>query len=132
MTDREEREPHAPLEAEADSEPGRKLNRMIAYILGIGLLFATGSLIAGAVLALSGRGPSSMTETSITDIPRAIVALEPGGFFYLGLFFLVATPVVRVIALAVGFARHRSWRFCAISLLVLAFLVVSAVLGSVA
>jgi uncharacterized membrane protein len=56
-------------------------------------------------------------------------ALEPGGFFDLGLLLLLATPAARVVALFVGFARRRSWLFAGCSAVVLVALALSAFLG---
>jgi uncharacterized membrane protein len=68
-------------------------------------------------------------EASIADMPRALAAIEPGGFFELGLLVLVATPVARVVALGVGFARRREWLFVSFSAVVLTVLVLGAILG---
>jgi len=42
-------------------------------------------------------------KTSIQGIPRALRALEPGGFFQLGLLVLLATPAARVAALFLAY-----------------------------
>lgn len=102
---------------------------MVSRVLAVGLAASMVLLITGAIMALAGRGPSVAAETSITDIPRALGALEPGGFLNLGLLVLLATPVARVVALVVGFAHRRSWVFCGVSALVLALLALSAYLG---
>jgi uncharacterized membrane protein len=105
------------------------LSLTVSRILAIGLAAAVVLLLTGVVLALVGRGPSLSSATTLTDIPRALAALEPGGFLELGLLVLLATPVARVVALAVGFARRRSWGFCGMSLFVLAILGLSVYLG---
>jgi uncharacterized membrane protein len=106
-----------------------KLNLTVSRVLAGGLAAAIVLLLTGAVLAIAGRGPSVPSATSVSDMPRALEALEPGGFLDLGLLVLLATPVARVIALAFGFARRRAWAFCGISVFVLAVLALSAYLG---
>jgi uncharacterized membrane protein len=106
-----------------------KLNLTVSRVLACGLASAIVLLLTGSVLAFSGCGPSVPSATSISDIPRALGALEPGGFLDLGLLVLLATPVARVIALVIGFARRRSWMFCSLSVFVLAILALSAYLG---
>jgi uncharacterized membrane protein len=115
--------------AEAKGDEMGGLSLTVSRILAIGLAAAVVLLLTGVVLALVGRGPSLSSATTLTDIPRALAALEPGGFLELGLLVLLATPVARVVALAVGFARRRSWGFCGMSLFVLAILGLSVYLG---
>ena len=122
-------EPFEPPRTGEDPRRKARLNLTIARVLAVGLLAAIALLVVGGILALTGRDPSPPSETSIGDIPRAVAALEPGGFFDLGLLVLLATPVARVIALGVGFARRRSWVFCGLSVFVLAILALSAFLG---
>lgn len=113
----------------SEHDPIRRLDRLVSRVLAVGLATAILLLLTGAVMALAGRGPSPSTMTSVTDLPRALGALEPGGFLDLGLLVLLATPVARVLALAAGFARAKSWFFCGVSILVLVLLAVSAYLG---
>lgn len=46
-----------------------------------------------------------------------------------GIGALIATPVVRVALLAYGYAREGDWKFCAVSLGVLALLLAGTALG---
>jgi len=108
-----------------------RLNLTISRVLLVGLIAAITLLLAGAVLTAARPDLPAMHETSVTDIPRAMWALEPGGFFDLGLLLLLATPAARVVALFVGFTRRRIWLFSLISLIVLAGLAASVVLGLV-
>ena len=106
-----------------------RLNLLIARVLTAGLVAAVILLVAGVILTLARPDLAAVHQTSVPDIPRAVAALEPGGFFSLGLLVLLATPVARVIALLVGFARRRMWMFSGFSLIVLAGLALSAVFG---
>lgn len=111
------------------AEGSTRLNVTISRVLAGGLALSMTLLVTGGVMVVVGRGPSLSAATSIADMPRALAALEPGGFLDLGLVVLLATPVARVVALAAGFARRRAWIFCAMSVLVLALLGLSAYLG---
>ena len=106
-----------------------RLNILISRVLLIGLLVAIALLVLGAILALTHPGLSVTRATSIADMPRAVAALEPTGFFDLGLLALLATPVAGVITIGIGFARRGSWWFCGLSLFVLAVIALSAFLG---
>jgi uncharacterized membrane protein len=111
-------------------EAGRsdRLSLTLSRVLAGGLSLAVALLVVGAVLSLLGR-PTSSSGVSVADMPRALGALEPAGFFDLGLLVLLATPVARVLTLSVGFARRKSWLFCGLSVFVLAVLALSVYLG---
>lgn len=106
-----------------------RLDHAVSRLLLVGLSLAILLMLAGAVLAGTGTGTLIGHESSISDLPRALAGLEPGGFFDLGLLVLLATPVARIVALLVGFARRRAWLFSGISLVVLVMLALSAFLG---
>jgi uncharacterized membrane protein len=105
------------------------MNKAVSRVLSIGLLVAVGLLLAGVVVALVRRDVPVMHESSLADLPRALAALEPGGFFLLGLLVLVATPVARVVVLCVGYAGRREWMFVGFSAVVLAVLALSLIWG---
>ena len=106
-----------------------RLSRPLSRLLLAGLVLSIVLMLTGAVLAAIGTGGPVARESSLSRLPGALRGLEPGGFFDLGLLLLLATPIARVLALLVGFARHKAWSFSAISLLVLAILALSAFLG---
>jgi uncharacterized membrane protein len=106
-----------------------RLARPLSRLLLAGLSLAIALMLAGAILAVVGTGTPVARESSISGLPAALAGLEPGGFFDLGLLVLLATPVARVVALLVGFARYRMWLFSGVSLVVLALLALSAFLG---
>lgn len=109
-----------------------ELNRRISRLLSIGLALSVALLLVGTVLTVARPGTAAIHATSLADIPAAVAALEPGGFFDLGLLILVLNPVARVVALTVGFARRRMWLFSAFSVVVLAVLGLSAYVGLIA
>jgi uncharacterized membrane protein len=65
-----------------------------AALLGVGVLL----MLAGGISPLSG-GPALDIGSIVADI----VALRPQGFLWLGLVAVIATPITRVLAAAVGF-----------------------------
>jgi len=105
------------------------INLTAAHVLTAGLLLAVALLVTGIALQLAGFAPEHSRVVSVMDMPRALAAVEPSGFYSLGLIVLLATPIARVVALAVGFGRRRAWLFCALSALVFAVLTLTACLG---
>jgi uncharacterized membrane protein len=104
-------------------------NILIAKVLRVGLVASVAVLLVGVILAAAGRGTPVPNPISLSDMPRTLWHVEAGGVFSLGLLILLLTPAARVLALAVVFSRQRLWVFLGCSLLVLAVLVLSGVLG---
>lgn len=94
-------------------------------------LAASGALLVGGLLAtLAGR------EAPVQGAPRFIDGLrqaaqgDGGALIRLGLLILMATPLVRVLALAVAWSLARgTWRLAAVALAVLLLLAASLVVG---
>jgi uncharacterized membrane protein len=107
----------------------RRLARPLSRLLLVGLLLAILLMLVGAVLAVAGPDDPVARESSIVDLPRGLADAEPGAFFNLGLLILLATPVVRIIALVATFSRRRAWVFTCVSVVVLAVLALSVFLG---
>jgi uncharacterized membrane protein len=106
-----------------------RLNSLISRVLIVGLLTAIALLIVGVILTIARPGVPVPRTSSIAGIPAQIAALEPGGFFELGILVLLATPFARVVALGVAYGRRRQWLFTGISIVVLVMLILSAFLG---
>jgi uncharacterized membrane protein len=118
-----------PRDVAACSDPDPRLALALSRLLLAGLSLAVLLMLVGAVLAAVRTGTPVVRESSISALPSALGALEPGGFFDLGLLVLLATPAARVVALLVAFARRRLWVFSGVSLVVLSVLVLSGYLG---
>jgi uncharacterized membrane protein len=113
----------------------RRLETVVGNLLRIGVLIAAAVVFLGAVVFLSRHGaeprPNYLFHGESSDLRsvRGIVAdvfLWKGrGLIQLGLLLLIATPVMRVVLLAVGFARERDLLYTLVSLAVLAILLYS-------
>jgi len=101
------------------------LERMVSTTLRVGVTLA--ALLAGIggawYLAAHGSEPASFGTP-----PAPLRVLGRGdGLIALGVLVLIATPVVRVALLAIGFARQHDARYAFLSALVLAVLLASLV-----
>ena len=105
-----------------------RLASRLSLLLLVGVSLAVALFVTGAVLAAI-KPELPVSPSSIPGLPGSLVALEPVGFFDLGLIVLVATPAARVAALLIAFARRREWLFSGLSLMVLFVLALSAFLG---
>ena len=96
-----------------------------ATLIAIGL---AGSFIVGWRGSLSGRPHADVPIASFLDMGEGLWALRPQAIAQLGLLILVATPIVRVLASLVGFALEGDRLYVAITAVVLAILLASALL----
>ncbi len=89
------------------------------------LLLITGLIIVFVRHETRGQGPPPSLPTLLHQ------AIECNGpaIVDLGLLLLIATPVIRVAVLAVGWSIAREGRFALVALVVLALLGVSLTLG---
>lgn len=71
------------------------------YVAVALLVVGVGLMVAGGISPLDG-GPPFDPAALIADLR----ALEPAGFLWLGLLAVIATPITRVVAAAIGFARE--------------------------
>ena len=118
-------------------EKDERIDRGIGVILRTGVMLAALFVAAGGIYYLAGHAatPPSFAHfqgappafTHIRSIAKGATSLDPLFIIQLGLIVLMATPVVRVIACAVGFAWEKDWTYVVVSLIVLAALLVSLV-----
>ena len=85
-----------------------RLERILGYVLGIGVKASSVCLAAGLLVTLAG-GSQSMARTLLT----------------VGIVVLLATPVARVGASTVGYASRRDWLFVTLTLIVFGELLAS-------
>jgi len=111
-----------------------RLDRVVGIVLRTGVMVAAAVVLIGGVAWLSGHGQPMPNRhrfqyarqfAQLGGIMHGVMVLEPLYLIQLGLVFLIATPIIRVIVCAVGFAAERDWTYAAISTLVLALLVFS-------
>jgi uncharacterized membrane protein len=106
------------------------LARAVHWTLLIGLLVSALMMIAGLFVAIAKNQPRP--ESLITSVPGLIrMAGEGNGVAWmeLGVLMLLATPVLRVIVLAIGWSLQRDGRMALVALVVLLLLAVSIVLS---
>jgi uncharacterized membrane protein len=130
-----------PEDAATPARAGRPSPRGLAPELLISAVLRGGVLLSAAIIALGTAtffwgaltGHASANEGAfphtVGDTLAGVGAGHPAAIIVLGLLVLLATPLLRIIVSAVIFARERDWRYVAITLLVLAILLLSFALG---
>jgi uncharacterized membrane protein len=107
---------------------------IIGWILQGGVL-ASAAVILFGILLLPFR-PGALTLQRLQTFPHSpgavwagLLGLHPQAFITLGLLLLIATPVLRVAVSVVAFAIEHDRLYVVITLLVLAILIASFILG---
>jgi uncharacterized membrane protein len=103
----------------------RTIGRLLIAItyVSVGLLaVGFGLMIANGISPLDAGPP-----LDLATLGAQLVALDPAGFLWLGLLAVIAAPVGRVIVAAVSYSQDRDWTMVAISIAILAVIVVGVV-----
>ena len=93
--------------AEPGPDRGREFDRFIGRLLIVVTYLAVGLLSVGVVLMLAaGISPlAGGPALDPTHLAADLMALAPGAFLWLGIMAVIATPLSRVVAATIGFAR---------------------------
>ncbi len=115
----------------------KRIEDVLANLLRAGVGFSAFVVFCGAVLYLArhGHAPADYRVfqgeppdfRSVPGIVRNAVDLSGRGIIQLGLLFLIATPVARVVFSIWGFAEERDRMYVVFTVIVLAVLLFSLV-----
>ena len=94
----------------------------VTYLAGALLLIGVLLMLAAGISPLSG-GPRLDVGSIVADI----ASLQPAGFLWVGLITVIATPITRVIAAAVGFGLVGEWRMVLIAVAIVGVIGLSIV-----
>jgi uncharacterized membrane protein len=118
-----------------DTDPrvarGREFDRFIGRLL-IAVTYVAVVLLSIGVVLLFANGISPMSggpPLDLAHLAEDLMALAPAAFLWLGILAVIATPLSRVVAAAIGFARLGDRGMVAVSvgiLVVIALGVVTA------
>lgn len=102
-----------------------RLDDLVARLLLGGSAVGLFLMALGLALMLSGRTLERPSDRSPGVTLLGALALNPFDLMDLGILILMATPVVRVVALVAGFLWERQTRSALVALAVLGLLAVS-------
>ena len=113
-----------------------RLDRVIGIVLRTGVVLSAALVLIGGI-AFVATHPQAANHrkfhaepsqlSTIGGVLHGAMTLDPLYIIQLGLLVLIATPIVRVMTCAVGFAFERDWTYAIVSLIVLACLLVSII-----
>ncbi len=115
----------------------KRIENILGDLLRAGVVFSAFIVLSGALLYLArhGREPADYRVfhgepselRSVPGVARDAMELSGRGIIQLGLLFLIATPVARVIFSIWGFAAERDRMYVVFTVIVLAILIFSLV-----
>ena len=102
-------------------------------ILRLGVALSCALFVVGILAnAVDPIAFGTIKPDHIPLLPRALMHGSPAAMLHIGILVLLITPVARVVAMALSFARERDFSFAAISIGVLLLLIVSLMVGAMA
>ncbi len=101
--------------------------QVVGTVLAVGVYGSVLLMLAGAVLAAVSPSPAPLPRTP-GEVLRGVASGHGLALMQLGVALLIATPVLRVLASALSFARERDWTYVIVTTTVLALLLLSIVL----
>jgi uncharacterized membrane protein len=94
----------------------------------IALTYVAVALLVVGVALLIGHGLSPLSggpRLDLARLPPDLAAFTPHGFLWLGLLVVIATPITRVVAAAVGYGRTGDRAMVLVAVAILAVIAVS-------
>jgi uncharacterized membrane protein YfcA/uncharacterized membrane protein len=119
---------------EQDEHKSLTMTNLIGWILQGGVLLSTAVIVLGLGLAVLSPGGFSLrsafvTPPTLSQIAAGLLVWQPQAVIMLGLLLLIATPILRVAVSMVAFGCERDRKYMIITLIVLAILLLSLLLG---
>jgi uncharacterized membrane protein len=115
-------------------DAARAFERRIGRLLIAVTYLAVGLLLAGvALMVVNGVSPlDGGPALDLATLPADLAALAPAGFLWLGLLAVIATPVSRVVAAAIGFGRAGDRMMVLVAVAILLVISIGIVAAQVA
>lgn len=110
-----------------------EIELIIGKILRIGVIISIAIMIIGLLMLTikGGNGGYSNNHfpTSFVAIGKGLLALKPDAVLMLGVFFLILTPVLRVIVSIYAFFKEHDYLYTYITVFVLIILIGAMIAG---
>ena len=137
--------PHGPPDADAHDAPARRVELVISTLLRVGVATSLAIVVAGTVVSFVHHpeylsapdalhrltAPGAAFPRSFAQVLDGLAHFRGQAVVMVGIFLLIATPVLRVAASIVAFILQRDRVYIILTSIVLALLLLSFWLGKV-
>ncbi len=109
------------------------IDARIARLLRAGTRLGVALLAVGSILLVAAGGSplaASWAPFDLAALPAGLVALQPEAYLWLGLLVTISTPLLRVGAATLAFARAGELRMVVLGVAVLVVIALAVVAGS--
>lgn len=106
-----------------------ELEIRIPKLLRLGLWLSIAFMVVGIAAAVASPGNAHL-PLRFRDIPAALAALDPRGLLGAGILLLLVTPLARVLASILHFARERDRLYVGLTAIVALNLAIAVGLGA--
>ncbi len=117
----------------------KDMQLLLGQVLRAGTVVSVSVVIIGGVFFILRHGSTISNYSTFRGIPdfiktpsgiiNGVLSFKGQAIIQLGIAFLIATPILRVIFSAIGFVIEKDYLYVGISLLVLCIILASAISG---
>jgi uncharacterized membrane protein len=107
-----------------------QLNTYVRFVLVAGMVLSVSVMAMGLVLYAISPGDYPDVSLSPADIPGEISKGNPIAVLDLGILFLIATPLTRVITALVFYLLDKEMRMAGVSVIILIVIGIAVILGA--
>jgi len=118
-----------PAESGWKTKEKNLMERLLHWMLLIGITISTFLLLSGLILAVFTGQPIPSEVPAFDQIIPELLAYRPIGFLTVGILVLIATPILRVFGSVLAFVYERDWRYAGITFIVLLIVLLRIFLG---
>lgn len=114
------------------------IQSIIGWVLRIGVFLSIGICVIGAAVYLVAHGHEIANYGRFNGVPasvqmgeliKSVGALKGRAIIQAGIVLLIATPIMRVLFSAIGFAAEKDYLYTGITILVLVIIFISMLSG---
>lgn len=107
-----------------------QLNKAVRFVLIAGMVLSVSVMAVGLVWYAVSPGAYQDVILSPTDIPGEILRGNPIAVLDLGILFLIATPLTRVLTALALYLVNKEMRMAGVSVIILVVIGIAVILGA--
>lgn len=107
----------------------KKLEKILSNVLFLGVITSSVLIIFAILFGTNKTKDIESYRYNFSNVIDGIVSLDSATYYMLGIFFLILTPIIRIIAMKIQFIIVKDYTYVKISSIVIVVLIISMILG---